>query len=240
MVPHLLSSKIQCLQWPKGLIPAGPLFLLTLQLAALMLFYMLLTCNLMDFAPVMTLPRRPLLQLSLGSFPSSLMSSSASFSLYLLPFITLLCIRLVHGTLGVSLCFLLPNSEGKDTCCSLLGANPQECAWNIGCTNKHWLNEWISEFLCFTYRLWGCEITPFSCAYLSSALSSNQNLVTLDLGQNFIGYSGVKTLYDVLKLQSCPLRQLRYDPPMPHRACSAMVGFGWGFNSRIPGRCVYC
>ncbi|KAI4534988.1 hypothetical protein MG293_015848 [Ovis ammon polii] len=60
-----------------------------------------------------------------------------------------------------------------------------------------------------TLVLWGCAITPFCCAELSSALRSNQNLITLDLGQNSLGSSGVNMLCDALKLQSCPLQTLR-------------------------------
>ncbi|EPY77358.1 hypothetical protein CB1_001271004 [Camelus ferus] len=60
-----------------------------------------------------------------------------------------------------------------------------------------------------TLVLWGCAISPFCCADLSSALQRNRNLITLDLGQNFLGYSGIKMLCDALKLQSCPLRTVR-------------------------------
>lgn len=81
------------------------------------------------------------------------------------------------------------------------------------------------NFYVFVYRLWGCAITPFSCVDLSSALSSNQNLITLDLGQNSLGYSGIKMLCDALKLQNCPLQTLRYDPSMPHNVFF-IVGFG--------------
>lgn len=82
----------------------------------------------------------------------------------------------------------------------------------------------MNEILCFASRLWGCAITPFSCVDLSSALSNNQNLVTLDLGQNSLGYTGVKMLCDALKLQNCSLQTLRYDPLMPHSVFS-IVGF---------------
>ncbi|XP_035869419.1 NACHT, LRR and PYD domains-containing protein 2 [Phyllostomus discolor] len=82
---------------------------------------------------------------------------------------------------------------------------------HIGVTGLKFLCEALKKPLCNLrcLWLWGCAITPSSCADLSSALSSNKNLVTLDLGQNFLGYSGVKMLYDVLKLQSCPLQKLR-------------------------------
>ncbi|XP_062033599.1 NACHT, LRR and PYD domains-containing protein 2 [Lepus europaeus] len=68
----------------------------------------------------------------------------------------------------------------KDPCCSL------QCLW-----------------------LWGCSIPPFSCADLSSVLAINQTLVSLDLGQNSLGFSGVKMLCEALKLAQCPLRTLR-------------------------------
>nr|XP_051685771.1 NACHT, LRR and PYD domains-containing protein 2 [Oryctolagus cuniculus] len=68
----------------------------------------------------------------------------------------------------------------KDPCCNL------QCLW-----------------------LWGCSIPPFSCADLSSALAINQTLVSLDLGQNSLGFSGVKMLCEALKLARCPLRTLR-------------------------------
>uniref|UniRef100_A0A8D2DMV3 NACHT domain-containing protein n=1 Tax=Sciurus vulgaris TaxID=55149 RepID=A0A8D2DMV3_SCIVU len=64
--------------------------------------------------------------------------------------------------------------------------------------------------------LWGCSLTPFSCKDLSSALSSNRSLVTLDLGQNTLGFEGIKLLCEALRLQQCPLRTLRYRPlPAP-------------------------
>nr|XP_027777036.1 NACHT, LRR and PYD domains-containing protein 2 [Marmota flaviventris] len=57
--------------------------------------------------------------------------------------------------------------------------------------------------------LWGCSLTPFSCQDLSYALSCNRSLVTLDLGQNSLGFHGVKMLCDALRLQNCPLQTLR-------------------------------
>ncbi|EPQ10626.1 NACHT, LRR and PYD domains-containing protein 2 [Myotis brandtii] len=82
---------------------------------------------------------------------------------------------------------------------------------HIGITGVKFLCEALKKPLCHLrcLWLWGCAITPFSCAYLSSALSSNQHLVTLDLGQNSLEYSGIKVLGDALKLQSCPLQKLR-------------------------------
>ncbi|XP_057566906.1 LOW QUALITY PROTEIN: NACHT, LRR and PYD domains-containing protein 2 [Hippopotamus amphibius kiboko] len=82
---------------------------------------------------------------------------------------------------------------------------------HIGITGLKFLCEALKKPLCKLrcLWLWGCAISPFCCTELSSALRSNQNLITLDLGQNSLGYSGVKMLCDALKLQSCPLRTLR-------------------------------
>ncbi|KAM4801457.1 NACHT, LRR and PYD domains-containing protein 2 [Urocitellus parryii] len=66
-----------------------------------------------------------------------------------------------------------------------------------------------SPLLLCPRRLWGCSLTPFSCQDLSSALICNRSLVTLDLGQNSLGFHGVKMLCDALRLQNCPLQTLR-------------------------------
>ncbi|KAM5133504.1 NACHT, LRR and PYD domains-containing protein 2 [Callospermophilus lateralis] len=66
-----------------------------------------------------------------------------------------------------------------------------------------------SRLLLCPRRLWGCSLTPFSCQDLSYALSCNRSLVTLDLGQNSLGFHGVKMLCDALRLQNCPLQTLR-------------------------------
>ncbi|XP_058135157.1 NACHT, LRR and PYD domains-containing protein 2 [Dasypus novemcinctus] len=65
--------------------------------------------------------------------------------------------------------------------------------------------------------LWGCALPPFSCMDLSSALSINQSLISLDLGQNTLGHSGIMILCEALKLQTCPLQTLRLkiDAPGP-------------------------
>ncbi|XP_066122737.1 NACHT, LRR and PYD domains-containing protein 2 [Saccopteryx bilineata] len=82
---------------------------------------------------------------------------------------------------------------------------------HVGVTGLRLLCEALKKPLCNLrcLWLWGCAITPLSCADLSSALRNNQNLTALDLGQNSLGYSGIKMLCDVLKLQSCPLQKLR-------------------------------
>uniref|UniRef100_A0A8C6FV31 NLR family pyrin domain containing 2 n=1 Tax=Moschus moschiferus TaxID=68415 RepID=A0A8C6FV31_MOSMO len=93
---------------------------------------------------------------------------------------------------------------------------------HIGIIGLKFLCEALKKPLCKLrcLWLWGCAITPFCCAELSSALRSNQNLITLDLGQNTLGSSGVNMLCDALKLQSCPLQTLRYDPPTPLKKVS--------------------
>ncbi|XP_029780251.1 NACHT, LRR and PYD domains-containing protein 2 [Suricata suricatta] len=82
---------------------------------------------------------------------------------------------------------------------------------HIGVTGLKFLCEALKKPVCNLKRLWlwGCAITPFSCEILASALSSNRSLISLDLGQNSLGYSGVKTLCDALRLQSPFHRTLR-------------------------------
>ncbi|OWK15949.1 hypothetical protein Celaphus_00004889, partial [Cervus elaphus hippelaphus] len=82
---------------------------------------------------------------------------------------------------------------------------------HIGIIGLKFLCEALKKPLCKLrcLWLWGCAITAFCCAELSSALRSNQNLITLDLGQNSLGSSGVNKLCDALKLQICPLQTLR-------------------------------
>ncbi|CAK6437470.1 unnamed protein product [Pipistrellus nathusii] len=82
---------------------------------------------------------------------------------------------------------------------------------HLGITGVKFLCEALRKPLCRLRRLWlwGCGIIPFSCGDLASALSSSQHLVSLDLGQNSLEHSGMKTLADVLKLPSCPLQKLR-------------------------------
>ncbi|XP_047383243.1 NACHT, LRR and PYD domains-containing protein 7-like [Sciurus carolinensis] len=55
----------------------------------------------------------------------------------------------------------------------------------------------------------GCSLTPLHCQGLASALKSNRTLVTLDLGQNALGLSGVAELLEALKDGGGPLRTLR-------------------------------
>ncbi|XP_045842771.1 NACHT, LRR and PYD domains-containing protein 2 [Meles meles] len=82
---------------------------------------------------------------------------------------------------------------------------------HIGITGLKFLCEALKKPTCNLkcLWLWGCAITPFCSEVLSSALGSNQSLVTLDLGQNSLGYCGVKMLCDTLKLQRSSLRTLR-------------------------------
>ncbi|XP_008063283.1 NACHT, LRR and PYD domains-containing protein 2, partial [Carlito syrichta] len=81
----------------------------------------------------------------------------------------------------------------------------------IGITGLSFLCEALKDPLCHLRYLWlrGCFITPFSCADLASALSSNRSLVLLDLSQNFLGSSGITTLCEALRHQSGPLQTLR-------------------------------
>uniref|UniRef100_A0A8D1N554 Uncharacterized protein n=1 Tax=Sus scrofa TaxID=9823 RepID=A0A8D1N554_PIG len=82
---------------------------------------------------------------------------------------------------------------------------------HIGIVGLKFLCEAVKKLLCNLRSLWwwGCALSPFCCADLSSALRSNQNLMTLDPGQNSLGYNGVKMLCDALKHQRCPLKTLR-------------------------------
>uniref|UniRef100_A0A8C0LQ78 NACHT domain-containing protein n=1 Tax=Canis lupus familiaris TaxID=9615 RepID=A0A8C0LQ78_CANLF len=82
---------------------------------------------------------------------------------------------------------------------------------HIGITGLKFLCEALKNPMCNLkcLWLWGCAITPFSSEILSSALGRNQSLVTLDLGQNSLGYSGIKMLCDTLKLHCSSLRTLR-------------------------------
>uniref|UniRef100_A0A2K6GCG9 NLR family pyrin domain containing 2 n=1 Tax=Propithecus coquereli TaxID=379532 RepID=A0A2K6GCG9_PROCO len=92
---------------------------------------------------------------------------------------------------------------------------------HVGITGLRSLCEALKEPLCNLrcLWLWGCSITRFSCEDLSAALGSNRSLITLDLGQNSLGFNGVKMLCEALKRQNCPLQTLRlkierYDAPM--------------------------
>ncbi|KAM8964019.1 NACHT, LRR and PYD domains-containing protein 2 [Lycaon pictus] len=82
---------------------------------------------------------------------------------------------------------------------------------HIGITGLKFLCEALKNPMCNLkcLWLWGCTITSFSSEILSSALGRNQSLVTLDLGQNSLGYSGIKMLCDTLKLHCSSLRTLR-------------------------------
>ncbi|XP_046956873.1 NACHT, LRR and PYD domains-containing protein 2 [Lynx rufus] len=82
---------------------------------------------------------------------------------------------------------------------------------HIGMTGLKFLCEALKKPMCNLkcLWLWGCAITPFSCEILASALGNNRSLISLDLGQNSLGYSGVKMLCNTLKLQNSSLRTLR-------------------------------
>ncbi|XP_036130826.1 NACHT, LRR and PYD domains-containing protein 2-like [Molossus molossus] len=57
--------------------------------------------------------------------------------------------------------------------------------------------------------LCGCSISPFCCEDLASALTSNQRLEALDLGQNTLGQRGTTALLEALKRSPCRLKTLR-------------------------------
>ncbi|PNI15091.1 NLRP2 isoform 10 [Pan troglodytes] len=95
--------------------------------------------------------------------------------------------------------------EKSSLSCLDLGLN------HIGVKGMKFLCEALRKPLCNLrcLWLWGCSIPPFSCEDLCSALSCNQSLVTLDLGQNPLGSSGVKMLFETLTCSSGTLRTLR-------------------------------
>uniref|UniRef100_A0A8D2F1E7 NLR family pyrin domain containing 2 n=1 Tax=Theropithecus gelada TaxID=9565 RepID=A0A8D2F1E7_THEGE len=95
----------------------------------------------------------------------------------------------------------------SDGCCSLAKLLQEKSSLScldlglnhIGVTGVKVLCEALSKPLCnLRCLLWGCSIPPFSCEDLCSALSCNQSLITLDLGQNPLGSSGVKMLFQTL------------------------------------------
>uniref|UniRef100_A0A8D2F1X4 NLR family pyrin domain containing 2 n=1 Tax=Theropithecus gelada TaxID=9565 RepID=A0A8D2F1X4_THEGE len=96
----------------------------------------------------------------------------------------------------------------SDGCCSLAKLLQEKSSLScldlglnhIGVTGVKVLCEALSKPLCNLrcLWLWGCSIPPFSCEDLCSALSCNQSLITLDLGQNPLGSSGVKMLFQTL------------------------------------------
>uniref|UniRef100_A0A2K5LCG8 NLR family pyrin domain containing 2 n=1 Tax=Cercocebus atys TaxID=9531 RepID=A0A2K5LCG8_CERAT len=96
----------------------------------------------------------------------------------------------------------------SDGCCSLAKLLQEKSSLScldlglnhIGVTGVKVLCEALSKPLCNLrcLWLWGCSIPPFSCEDLCSALSCNQSLITLDLGQNPLGSSGVKMLFKTL------------------------------------------
>uniref|UniRef100_A0A2K5Q8Y1 NLR family pyrin domain containing 2 n=1 Tax=Cebus imitator TaxID=2715852 RepID=A0A2K5Q8Y1_CEBIM len=82
---------------------------------------------------------------------------------------------------------------------------------DIGVPGVQGLCEALKKPLCNLKRLWlwGCSIPPASCENLSYVLSCNQTLITLDLGQNPLGYSGVKLLFETLTHANGTLQTLR-------------------------------
>uniref|UniRef100_A0A2K6JW51 NLR family pyrin domain containing 2 n=1 Tax=Rhinopithecus bieti TaxID=61621 RepID=A0A2K6JW51_RHIBE len=107
----------------------------------------------------------------------------------------------------------------SDGCCSLAKLLQEKSSLScldlglnhIGVTGVKVLCEALSKPLCNLrcLWLWGCSIPPFSCEDLCSALSCNQSLITLDLGQNPLGSSGVKMLFKTLTRPNGTLQTLR-------------------------------
>ncbi|XP_026313356.1 NACHT, LRR and PYD domains-containing protein 2 [Piliocolobus tephrosceles] len=107
----------------------------------------------------------------------------------------------------------------SDGCCSLAKLLQEKSSLScldlglnhIGVTGMKVLCEALSKPLCNLrcLWLWGCSIPPFSCEDLCSALSCNQSLITLDLGQNPLGSSGVKMLFKTLTRPNGTLQTLR-------------------------------
>uniref|UniRef100_A0A2K6NK03 NLR family pyrin domain containing 2 n=1 Tax=Rhinopithecus roxellana TaxID=61622 RepID=A0A2K6NK03_RHIRO len=107
----------------------------------------------------------------------------------------------------------------SDGCCSLAKLLQEKSSLScldlglnhIGVTGVKVLCEALSKPLCNLrcLWLWGCSIPPFSCEDLCSALSCNQSLITLDLGQNPLGSSGVKMLFKTLTRPNSTLQTLR-------------------------------
>ncbi|KAL0609973.1 NACHT, LRR and PYD domains-containing protein 2 [Plecturocebus cupreus] len=103
-------------------------------------------------------------------------------------------------------CYLAKLLHEKSSLTSLdLGRN------DIGVTGMQGLCEALKKPLCNLKRLWlwGCSIPPASCENLCWVLSCNQTLITLDLGQNSLGYSGVKLLFETLTRPNGTLETLR-------------------------------
>uniref|UniRef100_A0A2K6TCD8 NLR family pyrin domain containing 2 n=1 Tax=Saimiri boliviensis boliviensis TaxID=39432 RepID=A0A2K6TCD8_SAIBB len=82
---------------------------------------------------------------------------------------------------------------------------------DIGVPGVRGLCEALKKPLCNLKRLWlwGCSIPPASCENLCCVLSCNQTLITLDLGENSLGYSGVKLLFETLTRANGTLQTLR-------------------------------
>ncbi|XP_032027006.1 NACHT, LRR and PYD domains-containing protein 2 [Hylobates moloch] len=132
--------------------------------------------------------------------------------------------KLLYTTLRHPKCFLQRLSLEN---CQLTEANCKDLAAVLVvsrelthlCLAKNSLKDIGVKFLCEGLRypecklqtlvLWGCSIPPFSCEDLCSALSCNQSLVTLDLGQNPLGSSGVKMLFETLTRPNGTLQTLR-------------------------------
>ncbi|XDV28508.1 hypothetical protein PO909_031807, partial [Leuciscus waleckii] len=68
------------------------------------------------------------------------------------------------------------------------------------------------------------SITEEGYTSLTSSLKSNSSLIELDLRGNDPGQSGVKELYDLLRLESCKLKNIRFlKSPAAQEACDYLT-----------------
>uniref|UniRef100_A0A674JE32 Uncharacterized protein n=1 Tax=Terrapene triunguis TaxID=2587831 RepID=A0A674JE32_9SAUR len=118
-------------------------------------------------------------------------------------------------------CSLFSSDLTADCCgdlSSALGMNQVltelDLKWNrqLGDTGVKVLCERLKHPSCRLKKIrfsW-CNLTADCCSDLSTVLITNQILTDLDLGENNLGYSGVKLLCEKLKDQNCKLRKIRW------------------------------
>ncbi|XP_039391579.1 NACHT, LRR and PYD domains-containing protein 3-like isoform X2 [Mauremys reevesii] len=118
-------------------------------------------------------------------------------------------------TLGLFSCDLTADCCGDLS--SALGVNQVltelDLKWNhqLGDTGVKVLCDRLKHPSCRLKKIrfsW-CNLTADCCSDLSTVLSTNPILTELDLGENNLGYSGVKLLCEKLKDQNCKLRKIR-------------------------------